>query len=182
MPQKKNPDVAEIIRGKSGRVIGDLVAILVLMKGQPLAYNRDNQEDKETLFDALDQMRASVEIMGRMLPGLQTRPDVMRAQAERGFATATDLADYLVRKGLPFRDAHAVVGRAVRLAQERNIGLEALPLADLQALSPLIDQEVYAVLVLEGSLAARDHLGGTAPRQVQAAIQRARERLQREAL
>ena len=182
MPQKKNPDVAEIIRGKSGRVIGDLVAILVLMKGQPLAYNRDNQEDKETLFDALDQTRASVEIMGRMLPGLQTRPDVMRAQAERGFATATDLADYLVRKGLPFRDAHAVVGRAVRLAQERNIGLEALPLADLQALSPLIDQEVYAVLVLEGSLAARDHLGGTAPRQVQAAIQRARERLQREAL
>ncbi|EGQ60560.1 argininosuccinate lyase [Acidithiobacillus sp. GGI-221] len=182
MPQKKNPDVAEIIRGKSGRVIGDLVAILVLMKGQPLAYNRDNQEDKETLFDALDQMRASVEIMGRMLPGLQTRPDVMRAQAERGFATATDLADYLVRKGLPFRDAHAVVGRAVRLAQERHIGLEALPLADLQALSPLIDGEVYAVLVLEGSLAARDHLGGTAPRQVQAAIQRARERLQREAL
>ena len=182
MPQKKNPDVAEIIRGKSGRVIGDLVAILVLMKGQPLAYNRDNQEDKETLFDALDQMRASVEIMGRMLPGLQTRPGVMRAQAERGFATATDLADYLVRKGLPFRDAHAVVGRAVRLAQERNIGLEALPLADLQALSPLIGREVYEVLVLEGSLAARDHLGGTAPRQVQAAILRARERLQREAL
>ncbi len=182
MPQKKNPDVAEIIRGKSGRVIGDLVAILVLMKGQPLAYNRDNQEDKETLFDALDQMRASVEIMGRMLPGLQTRPGVMRAQAERGFATATDLADYLVRKGLPFRDAHAVVGRAVRLAQERNIGLEAMPLADLQALSPLIGREVYAVLVLEGSLAARDHLGGTAPRQVQAAIRRARERLQREAL
>ncbi|MBN6742308.1 argininosuccinate lyase, partial [Acidithiobacillus sp. MC6.1] len=160
MPQKKNPDVAEIIRGKSGRVIGDLVAILVLMKGQPLAYNRDNQEDKETFFDALDQMRASVEIMGRMLPGLQTRPAVMRAQAERGFATATDLADYLVRKGLPFRDAHAVVGRAVRLAQERNIGLEALPLADLQALSPLIGREVYEVLVLEGSLAARDHLGG----------------------
>jgi argininosuccinate lyase len=182
MPQKKNPDVAEIIRGKSGRVIGDLVAILVLMKGQPLAYNRDNQEDKEPFFDALDQMRASVEIMGRMLPGLQTRPAVMRAQAERGFATATDLADYLVRKGLPFRDAHAVVGRAVRLAQERNIGLEALPLADLQALSPLIGREVYEVLVLEGSLAARDHLGGTAPRQVQAAILRARERLQREAL
>ncbi len=182
MPQKKNPDVAEIIRGKSGRVIGDLVAILVLMKGQPLAYNRDNQEDKETLFDALDQMRASVEIMGRMLPGLQTHPDVMRAQAERGFATATDLADYLVRKGLPFRDAHAVVGRAVRLAQERHIGLEAMPLADLQALSPLIGREVYEVLVLEGSLAARDHLGGTAPRQVQAAILRARARLQREAL
>ena len=182
MPQKKNPDVAEIIRGKSGRVIGDLVAILVLMKAQPLAYNRDNQEDKETLFDALDQMRASVEIMGRMLPGLQTRPDVMRAQAERGFATATDLADYLVRQGLPFRDAHAVVGRAVRLAQERNIGLEAMPLADLQALSPRIGQEIYAVLTLEGALAARDHLGGTAPRQVQAAILRARERLQRETL
>ncbi|MEY2334521.1 argininosuccinate lyase [Acidithiobacillus ferrianus] len=182
MPQKKNPDVAEIIRGKSGRVIGDLVAILVLMKGQPLAYNRDNQEDKETFFDALDQMRASVEIMGRMMPGLRTRPDVMRAQAERGFATATDLADYLVRQGLPFRDAHAVVGRAVRLAQERNIGLEAMPLAELQDLSPRIGQEVYAVLTLEGALAARDHLGGTAPRQVQAAILRARERLRREAL
>ncbi len=182
MPQKKNPDVAEIIRGKSGRVIGDLVAILVLMKGQALAYNRDNQEDKETLFDALDQMRASVEIMGRMLPGLRTRPDVMRAQAERGFATATDLADYLVRQGLPFRDAHAVVGRAVRLAQERNIGLEAMPLAELQDLSPRIGQEIYALLTLEGALAARDHLGGTAPRQVQAAILRARERLRREAL
>ncbi|WP_163097966.1 argininosuccinate lyase [Acidithiobacillus ferrianus] len=182
MPQKKNPDVAEIIRGKSGRVIGDLVAILVLMKGQPLAYNRDNQEDKETLFDALDQMRASVEIMGRMLPGLRTRPDVMRAQAERGFATATDLADYLVRQGLPFRDAHAVVGRAVRLAQERNIGLEAMPLAELQDLSPRIGQEIYALLTLEGALAARDHLGGTAPRQVQAAILCARERLRREAL
>ncbi|MBU2840054.1 argininosuccinate lyase [Acidithiobacillus thiooxidans] len=180
MPQKKNPDVAEIIRGKSGRVVGDLVAMLVLMKGQPLTYNRDNQEDKETFFDALDQVRASVEIMGRMLPGLKTRPAVMRAQAERGYATATDLADYLVRKGLPFRDAHAVVGKAVRLAQDRNIGLEAMPLPDLQALSPLITEEVYQVLTLEGSLAARNHLGGTAPDQVRAAIARARARLAEE--
>ncbi|MBU2737807.1 argininosuccinate lyase [Acidithiobacillus concretivorus] len=180
MPQKKNPDVAEIIRGKSGRVVGDLVAMLVLMKGQPLTYNRDNQEDKETFFDALDQVRASVEIMSRMLPGLQTRPTVMRAQAERGYATATDLADYLVRKGLPFRDAHAVVGKAVRLAQDRNIGLEAMPLPDLQALSPLITEEVYQVLTLEGSLAARNHLGGTAPDQVRAAIARARARLAEE--
>jgi argininosuccinate lyase len=180
MPQKKNPDVAEIIRGKSGRVVGDLVAMLVLMKGQPLTYNRDNQEDKETFFDALDQVRASVEIMGRMLPGLQTRPAVMRAQAERGYATATDLADYLVRKSLPFRDAHAVVGKAVRLAQDRNIGLEAMPLPDLQALSPLITEEVYQVLTLEGSLAARNHLGGTAPDQVRAAIARARARLAEE--
>lgn len=180
MPQKKNPDVAEIIRGKSGRVVGDLVAMLVLMKGQPLTYNRDNQEDKETFFDALDQVRASVEIMDRMLPGLQTRPAVMRAQAERGYATATDLADYLVRKGLPFRDAHAVVGKAVRLAQDRNIGLEAMPLPDLQALSPLITEEVYQVLTLEGSLAARNHLGGTAPDQVRAAIARARARLAEE--
>lgn len=180
MPQKKNPDVAEIIRGKSGRVVGDLVAMLVLMKGQPLTYNRDNQEDKETFFDALDQVRASLEMMGRMLPGLQTRPAVMRAQAERGYATATDLADYLVRKGLPFRDAHAVVGRAVRMAQDRHIGLEAMPLADLQALSPMITEDVFAVLTLEGSLAARDHLGGTAPRQVRAAIARARSRLEQE--
>ncbi|MBU2760589.1 argininosuccinate lyase [Acidithiobacillus sulfurivorans] len=180
MPQKKNPDVAEIIRGKSGRVVGDLVAMLVLMKGQPLTYNRDNQEDKETFFDALDQVRASIEIMSRMLPGLQTRPAVMRAQAERGYATATDLADYLVRKGLPFRDAHAVVGKAVRLAQDRNIGLEAMPLPDLQALSPLITEEVYQVLTLEGSLAARNHLGGTAPDQVRAAIARARARLAEE--
>ncbi len=180
MPQKKNPDVAEIIRGKSGRVVGDLVAMLVLMKGQPLTYNRDNQEDKETFFDALDQVRASIEIMGRMLPGLKTRPEVMRAQAERGYATATDLADYLVRKGQPFRDAHAVVGKAVRLAQERHIGLEAMPLADLRALSPRIEQDVYEVLTLEGSLAARDHLGGTAPNQVRAAIARARARLAQE--
>ena len=180
MPQKKNPDVAEIIRGKSGRVVGDLVAMLVLMKGQPLTYNRDNQEDKETFFDALDQVRASVEIMGRMLPGLQTRPQVMRAQAERGYATATDLADYLVRKGLPFRDAHAVVGKAVGRAQEHNIGLEAMSLSDLQALSPLIDQDVSQVLTLEGSLAARNHLGGTAPEQVRAAIARSRARLAQE--
>ena len=180
MPQKKNPDVAELVRGKSGRVIGDLVALLVLMKGQPLAYNRDNQEDKEGFFDALDSVRASVEILARMLPGLTVQREAMRAQAEKGFATATDLADYLVRKGMPFRDAHAVVGRAVRLAQERAMALEAMPLADLQALSPLISEDVYAVLTLEGSLNARRHPGGTAPETVRAAATRARVRLHRE--
>ncbi|WP_123105256.1 argininosuccinate lyase [Acidithiobacillus sulfuriphilus] len=180
MPQKKNPDVAELVRGKSGRVIGDLVALLVLMKGQPLAYNRDNQEDKEGFFDALDSVRASVEILARMLPGLTVRREAMRVQAEKGFATATDLADYLVRKGLPFRDAHAVVGRAVRLAQERAMALEAMPLTELQALSPLIGEDVYAVLTLEGSLNARRHPGGTAPETVRAAATRARDRLHRE--
>ncbi|WP_308389646.1 argininosuccinate lyase [Acidithiobacillus sp. AMEEHan] len=177
MPQKKNPDVAELIRGKSGKVMGQLTALLILMKGQALAYNRDNQEDKGIFFTALDEVEASLQLLIRMLPGLQTRPARMRAEAEKGFATATDLADYLVRKGVPFRDAHAVVGRAVRLAQERGIGLEALPLAELRALSPAIAADVFQVLTLEGSVAARNHLGGTAPEQVRAAIARARQRL-----
>jgi len=182
MPQKKNPDVAELIRGKSGKVMGQLTALLILMKGQALAYNRDNQEDKSIFFTALDEVEASLRLLTRMLPGLQTRPERMRAEAEKGFATATDLADYLVRKGVPFRDAHAVVGTAVRLAQERGIGLEALSLAELQGLSPFIEEDVYGVLSLEGSVAARNHLGGTAPAQVRAAIARARARLQGEGL
>ncbi|MEY2341737.1 argininosuccinate lyase [Acidithiobacillus sp. IBUN Pt1247-S3] len=180
MPQKKNPDVAELIRGKSGKVMGQLTALLILMKGQALAYNRDNQEDKSIFFTALDEVEASLQLLARMLPGLQTRPARMRAEAEKGFATATDLADYLVRKGVPFRDAHAVVGRAVRLAQNRGIGLEALPLAELRALSSTIGEDVFRVLTLEGSVAARNHLGGTAPEQVRAAIARARTRLQAE--
>ncbi len=177
MPQKKNPDVAELIRGKSGKVMGQLVSLLVLMKGQPLAYNRDNQEDKAIFFAALDEVESSLVVLTQMLPGLQTHPEPMRAEAEKGFATATDLADYLVRKGVPFRDAHAIVGKAVRLAQERGLGLESLPLAELQTLSPRIDADVSAVLTLEGSVAARNQHGGTAPNQVRAAIARARQRL-----
>jgi len=181
MPQKKNPDVAELIRGKSGKVLGQLLALLILMKAQALAYNRDNQEDKAIFFTALDEVEMSLGLLVRMLPGLQTRPERMRAAAQEGFATATDLADHLVRQGLPFRDAHAVVGRAVRLAQERGLGLEQLSLADLQKISPQIDASALAVLSLEGSVAARDHFGGTAPKQVRAAIARARQRLEREA-
>ena len=181
MPQKKNPDVAELIRGKSGKVIGQLVALLILMKAQALAYNRDNQEDKAIFFTAVDEVEMSLALLVRMLPGLQTRPERMRAAALEGFATATDLADYLVRRGVPFRDAHAVVGRAVRLAQERGVGLEQLSLADLEAISPAIDATALEVLSLEGSVAARNHLGGTAPAQVRAAIARARQRLEQEA-
>ncbi|MCY0871139.1 MAG: argininosuccinate lyase [Acidithiobacillus caldus] len=181
MPQKKNPDVAELIRGKSGKVMGQLVALLILMKAQALAYNRDNQEDKAIFFTAVDEVEMSLALLVRMLPGLQTRPERMRASALEGFATATDLADYLVRRGVPFRDAHAVVGRAVRLAQERGVGLEQLSLADLEAISPAIDATALEVLSLEGSVAARNHLGGTAPAQVRAAIARARQRLEQEA-
>ncbi|MBU2790553.1 MAG: argininosuccinate lyase [Acidithiobacillus sp.] len=181
MPQKKNPDVAELIRGKSGKVMGQLVALLILMKAQALAYNRDNQEDKAIFFTAVDEVEMSLALLVRMLPGLQTRPERMRAAALEGFATATDLADYLVRRGVPFRDAHAVVGRAVRLAQERGVGLEQLSLADLEAISPAIDATALEVLSLEGSVAARNHLGGTAPAQVRAAIARARQRLEQEA-
>lgn len=149
MPQKKNPDVAELIRGKSGKVMGQLVALLILMKAQALAYNRDNQEDKAIFFTAVDEVEMSLALLVRMLPGLQTRPERMRAAALEGFATATDLADYLVRRGVPFRDAHAVVGRAVRLAQERGVGLEQLSLADLEAISPAIDATALEVLSLD---------------------------------
>jgi len=176
MPQKKNPDVPELVRGKSARVIGDLVSLLALMKSQPLAYNKDNQEDKEPLFDAADTLRDSLEVFAALVAGLQPVPDAMRAAALEGFATATDLADYLVRKGVPFRDAHAAVARAVREAEGAGCDLSGLPLAVLQRFSSAIGGDVYECLTLEGSVAARDHPGGTAPRRVRAAVARARAR------
>ena len=176
MPQKKNPDVPELVRGKSARVLGDLVALLVLMKGQPLAYNRDNQEDKEPLFDAVDTLRDSLAVFAELVAGLQPVPEAMRAAALEGFATATDLADYLVRKGVPFRDAHGIVARAVREAETVGCDLSGLPLAVLKRFSPAIGEDVFASLSLEGSVAARDHVGGTAPAQVKAAVARSRKR------
>ncbi len=176
MPQKKNPDVPELVRGKTGRVNGHLVALLTLMKGQPLAYNKDNQEDKEPLFDTVDTLTDTLAIYADMLRGVTVKPEAMRAAVMQGFATATDLADYLVKKGVPFRDAHEVVARAVRAADTSGRDLADLALAELQAFSPMIADDVYDVLTLEGSLAARDHLGGTAPAQVRAAIARARQR------
>ena len=177
MPQKKNPDVPELVRGKTGRVNGHLVALLTLMKGQPLAYNKDNQEDKEPLFDTVDTLADTLAIYADMIGGIRVKADAMRQAARQGYATATDLADYLVKKGLPFRDAHEAVARAVRAAEEKGVDLADLPLAQLQAMSPLVGEDVFAVLSLEGSLAARNHLGGTAPAQVRAAIARARRRL-----
>ncbi len=176
MPQKKNPDVPELVRGKSGRVIGHLAALLVLMKGQPLAYNKDNQEDKEPLFDSVDTVKASLHAFAALAAGLRPQAKAMRAAALEGHATATDLADYLVRKGLPFRDAHEAVARAVRAAEQAGCGLAALPLKTLQRFAPRIGKDVFAVLTLEGSVAARNHFGGTAPAQVKAAIARARKR------
>ncbi len=174
MPQKKNPDVPELVRGKSGRVYGHLVALLTLMKSQPLAYNKDNQEDKEPLFDAVDTVKDSLRAFADMLPELRVNAERMRAAARQGFATATDLADYLVRKGMPFRDAHEVVGKAVRFGVESGRDLAEMGLEELQRFSPAIEEDVYAVLSLEGSVAARDHFGGTAPAQVRAAVERAR--------
>jgi argininosuccinate lyase len=177
MPQKKNPDVPELVRGKTGRVMGSLVALLALMKGQPLAYNKDNQEDKEPLFDAADTLNASLEMFAGLVAGLQPVPTAMRAAVLEGHATATDLADYLVRKGVPFRDAHEAVARAVREAERTGHELAALPLATLQRFSKRIKADVKRVLTPEGSVAARDHVGGTAPAQVRKAIARARKRL-----
>ncbi|NWG39608.1 MAG: argininosuccinate lyase [Hydrogenophilaceae bacterium] len=177
MPQKKNPDVPELVRGKAGRVFGHLTALLTLMKGQPLAYNKDNQEDKEPLFDTVDTLLDTLKIYADMLTGIRVKPDSMRQAANEGYSTATDLADYLVKKGLPFRDAHEAVARAVRAAEAKNCDLAGLPLAELQGFSPLVSEDVFAVLTLEGSLAARNHAGGTAPEQVRAAVVRARERL-----
>jgi argininosuccinate lyase len=177
MPQKKNPDVPELARGKTGRVNGSLIAMLTLMKGQPLAYNKDNQEDKEPLFDTADTVTDTLRIFADMMGGIEARPDNMRNALTQGFATATDLADYLTKKGLPFRDAHEAVGLAVKRAEELGVDLPQLSLADLQAFSPLVAEDVFAVLTVEGSLAARDHIGGTAPNQVRAAIVRARGRL-----
>ena len=178
MPQKKNPDVPELVRGKSGRVIGHLVALLVLMKAQPLTYNKDNQEDKEPLFDTVDTLADTLAIMTDLVAtGIAPNRENMRAAASEGFATATDLADYLVRRGAPFRDAHEVVARAVRHAEGKGVDLSGLPVAELRQFSPLVGDDVHGVLTLEGSVASRDHPGGTAPAQVRAAIAAAREAL-----
>ncbi len=178
MPQKKNPDVPELIRGKAGRINGDLIALLTLMKGQPLAYNKDNQEDKEPLFDAIDTLGNCLTALIGMVPNIQANTAVMRDATLKGFTTATDLADYLVRKNVPFRDAHEMVGQAVQLAVSRGTSLEELSIQDLNGPSSnAIESDVYEVLTLHGSVATRDHLGGTAPNQVRQAIARARKRI-----
>lgn len=177
MPQKKNPDVPELIRGKVGRVNGHLFSLLTLMKSQPLAYNKDNQEDKEPLFDIIDTLRDSLKAYADMAPAITVNAEVTREAALRGFSTATDLADYLVRKGLPFRDAHEVVGKSVAFGIKEGRDLSQLSLAELQQFSTLIDEDVFDVLTLEGSVNARNHIGGTAPAQVKAAAQRAAEKL-----
>ena len=177
MPQKKNPDVPELIRGKTGRVNGHLVALLTLMKGQPLAYNKDNQEDKEPLFDTVDTLVASLRVFGEMLGGIEVKAEAMRKAALEGYATATDLADYLVKKGVPFREAHEAVAQAVRFAEGRGCDLAALKLPDLQQFSPLIGKDVFAALTLDGALKARSHIGGTAPARVKAAIAKGRKSL-----
>ncbi len=179
MPQKKNPDVPELVRGKTGRVYGHLTALLTLMKGQPLAYNKDNQEDKEPLFDTADTLLVTLEIYADMMRGISVNKENMRQAASEGFATATDLADYLAKKGMPFRDAHEVVALAVRYAVDEKVELSDLPLATLQQFAPQISDDVYAVLTLEGSLNSRNHIGGTAPAQVKAALARARAALKK---
>ena len=177
MPQKKNPDVPELARGKTGRVAGDLVALLTLMKGQALAYNKDNQEDKEPLFDAVDTLRDTLAVFAELISGIQINAAAMRTAAREGFATATDFADYLVKKGVTFRDAHEAVARAVRFAEKAGLGLELLPLEEMRRFSPKVERDIYRVLTLEGSVASRSHVGGTAPAQVRAAIKRARRLL-----
>ncbi|MEN3030502.1 argininosuccinate lyase [Chromobacterium amazonense] len=177
MPQKKNPDVPELVRGKSGRVVGHLIALITLMKAQPLAYNKDNQEDKEPLFDTVDTLQTTLRIYADMMRGVTVKPEAMRAAVLQGYATATDLADYLVKKGLPFRDSHEVVALAVRHAEQQGVDLSELALPVLQGFSALIAEDVYTVLTPEGSLAQRDHIGGTAPTQVRAQIARHRARL-----
>jgi argininosuccinate lyase len=178
MPQKKNPDVPELARGKTGRVNGHLVALLTLMKGQPLAYNKDNQEDKEPLFDTVDTVLDTLRAFAEMVPGIEADAAAMRRAAEDGFSTATDFADYLVKKGMPFRDAHEAVARAVRLAAGRRCDLAALPLDELQQIVPAVGEDVFAVLTIDGSVAARNHRGGTAPEQVRAQAADWRQRLQ----
>ncbi|MCU7843487.1 MAG: argininosuccinate lyase [Candidatus Thiodiazotropha sp. (ex Monitilora ramsayi)] len=177
MPQKKNPDVPELIRGKTGRIFGHLIGLLTLMKSQPLAYNKDNQEDKEPLFDTVDNLKGSLKVFAEMIPAITCRKDAMRDAAMRGFSTATDLADYLVRKGMPFRDAHEVVGKAVAFGVDEGRDLSEMSLQELQNFSGTIEEDIFQVLTLEGSVAARNHIGGTAPKQVLAAIVRAKLRL-----
>jgi argininosuccinate lyase len=185
MPQKKNPDVPELARGKTGRVNGDLIALLTLMKGQPLAYNKDNQEDKEPLFDAVDTIAQTLQIFADMVPQISVNQEIMLSAAEEGFATATDLADYLVKKGMPFRDAHESVAHAVKLCVKKNCALSDLSLADLikacglNPKSNSIDKDVFTLLSPKGSVHSRNHIGGTAPKQVLAAIKRARTSLKK---
>jgi argininosuccinate lyase len=175
MPQKKNPDVPELARGKSGRVYGHLIGLLTLMKGQPLAYNKDNQEDKEPVFDAADTVLDTLRVFAEMVAGIQVNADNMRAAAFEGYSTATDLADYLVKRGLAFRDAHEAVALAVKAGVQAGKDLSEFSLTELQVFSPLIEQDVFKALQVEGSAAARSHPGGTAPDQVRAQIQRHRQ-------
>ena len=177
MPQKKNPDVPELVRGKTGRVNGHLVSLLTLMKSQPLAYNKDNQEDKEPVFDTIDTVKDCLRAFADMVPAIKARPDVMKAAAKRGFSTATDLADYLVRKGIAFRDSHEIVGKSVAYGVQTNKDLSEMTLKELQQFSDQIEADVFDVLTLEGSVAARDHVGGTAPEQVRQAVARAKKAL-----
>jgi argininosuccinate lyase len=179
MPQKKNPDVPELARGKTGRVVGHLMGLLTLMKGQPLAYNKDNQEDKEPLFDSVDTLKDTLRIFCELVGGIVVKPEAMQRAARRGYATATDLADYLVKKGQAFRDAHEAVAHAVRAAITEGKDLSELPLATLQRFNPAITDDVFAVLSLRGSLESRNVLGGTAPAQVRAQVARHRARLGR---
>jgi len=174
MPQKKNPDVPELVRGKSGRVFGHLFSLLTLMKSQPLAYNKDNQEDKEPIFDVVDTLQGCLRAFADMIPAIESRKDKMREAALRGFSTATDLADYLVRKGIAFRDSHEIVGKSVAYGIETGKDLGEMTLEELQQFSDTITEDVFEVLTLEGSVSARDHIGGTAPDQVRAAVQRGR--------
>jgi argininosuccinate lyase len=177
MPQKKNPDVPELVRGKTGRVNGSLISLLTLMKGQPLAYNKDNQEDKEPLFDTVDTLTDTLRIYADMMRGITVKPEAMVRAVKQGFSTATDLADYLVKRGIPFRDAHEAVALAVRYAEQKHKDLGDLQLVELQSFSPLIGEDIFEVLTLEGSLSARNHVGGTAPFQVLVQIAKWREKL-----
>ena len=178
MPQKKNPDALELLRGKASRQIGHTMTLLTMLKGTPTAYNKDNQEDKEPLFDSVDTVLDALRAFADMVPAIEPNADAMRAAALRGFATATDLADYLVRRGLPFRDAHEVVGKAVAHGLETGRDLAEMDLETLRRFSTSIDDDVFAVLTLEGSVAAREHIGGTAPVEVRAAAGRALARVE----
>ncbi|CAB5498503.1 argininosuccinate lyase [Bathymodiolus thermophilus thioautotrophic gill symbiont] len=177
MPQKKNPDVPELVRGKTGRVYGHLTSLLTIMKSQPLAYNKDNQEDKEPLFDTVNTLKACLRVFADMVPTIETKRNNMYNAAKKGYTTATDLADYLVKKGLPFRDAHEVVGKSVAYGIQKQKDLSELSLKELQAFNADIENDVFDILSLEGSLNARNHLGGTAPNQVKQAINNARKAL-----
>ncbi|MCW8918231.1 MAG: lyase family protein, partial [Gammaproteobacteria bacterium] len=175
MPQKKNPDVPELVRGKSGRVFGSLASMLMIMKGQPLAYNKDNQEDKEPLFDTIDTVKGCLKVYADMMDQITLKPKQMREAALRGFSTATDLADYVVRNGVPFRDAHEIVGKAVAYGVKHHKDLSEMSLEELQQFSTAIKEDVFEYLTLEGSVAARNHIGGTAPERVREAALKARE-------